>query len=88
AEKFESRDQCPDEKDDDRRLSCYDRFFSPTFTPSVNSKSKTEKPVTTEAQQPNFSEISKCRAENDKEARLNCYDKLFPQDKAVQAESK
>lgn len=27
AEKFESRDQCPDEKDDDRRLSCYDRFF-------------------------------------------------------------
>lgn len=88
AEKFESRDQCPDEKDDDRRLSCYDRFFSPTFTPSVNSKSKTEKPVTTEAQQPNLSEISKCRAENDKEARLNCYDKLFPQDKAVQAESK
>lgn len=63
-------------------------FFSPTFTPSVNSKSKTEKPVTTEAQQPNLSEISKCRAENDKEARLNCYDKLFPQDKAVQAESK
>ncbi|EPA8250673.1 TPA: type VI secretion protein, partial [Escherichia coli] len=49
AEKFESRDQCPDEKDDDRRLSCYDRFFSPTFIPSVNSKSKTEKPVTTEA---------------------------------------
>ena len=87
AEKFESRDQCPDEKDDDKRLSCYDRFFSPTFTPSVNSKSKTEKLVTTEAQQPNLSEISKCRAENDKEARLNCYDKLFPQNEAVQSES-
>lgn len=26
AEKFESREQCPDEKTDERRLTCYDRF--------------------------------------------------------------
>ncbi|SQD02352.1 Uncharacterised protein [Escherichia coli] len=56
-------------------------FFSPTFTPPVSSKSKSKQLVTTEAQQPNLSEISKCRAETDKETRVNCYDKLFPQEK-------
>lgn len=79
AQKFESRDQCPDEKDNDKRLSCYDRFFSPTFKSSTVSETSAPQPVTAEIRQPDSAALSQCRSEINGTKRLACYDKLFPQ---------
>jgi type VI secretion system protein VasI len=38
AKKFESRDQCPDEKTDEKRLTCYDRFSHQRLNQRVQPK--------------------------------------------------
>lgn len=84
ADKFESRDQCPDEKEDEKRLSCYDRFFSPTFKTTASPAATTAK---TEYQQPDQAKLLACQTEINGTKRLACYDQLFPQATTTEAES-
>jgi len=84
ADKFESRDQCPEEKDNDKRLSCYDRFFSPTFkatTSTINTSAKTD------YQQPDRAKLLECQSEINGTKRLACFDKLFPQTTSAETEA-
>lgn len=84
ADKFESRDQCPEEKDNDKRLSCYDRFFSPTFkaaTSTINTPAKTD------YQQPDRAKLLECQSEINGTKRLACFDKLFPQTTSAETEA-
>ncbi|WP_447782951.1 type VI secretion system-associated protein TagO [Enterobacter asburiae] len=85
AQKFESRDQCPDEKDDDKRLFCYDRFFSPTFKSSTSSKTSTS--IAADIKLPDRAALSACQNEVNGTKRLACYDRLLPQSTSENNES-
>ncbi|CAB5661146.1 TPA: type VI secretion protein [Klebsiella pneumoniae] len=86
AEKFESREQCPDEKTDERRLTCYDRFFSPTFKPVSSAKNAPLDAEVAKNEEISKEKVLECRSELNGTKRLACYDKLFPQDAAEEDE--
>ncbi|MEG9026942.1 type VI secretion system-associated protein TagO, partial [Klebsiella pneumoniae] len=84
--KFESRDQCPDEKTDEGRLTCYDRFFSPTFKPTNSTKTISSGQEVAKNEAISKEKLLECRSEINGTKRLACYDKLFPQDAAEEDE--
>lgn len=73
-------------KTDERRLTCYDRFFSPTFKPVSSAKNAPLDAEVAKNEAISKEKVLECRSELNGTKRLACYDKLFPQDAAEEGE--